>query len=82
MKNWRDKKGGLPAAADPLAGHPPGTLPHLMDRWLRQHTLRGCSQATVSSYRWPLLRFLKWDAARTLGPAEVCLPLPARVRIS
>ena len=68
MKRWSQHRGGLPPSADPLAGQPPGSLPELMERWLRHNLLRGCSPATIASYRWPLLRLLEWTTVHPVDP--------------
>ena len=67
MKQWSGKKGGMPPATDPLADPAPGSPADLMARWLRHNQLRGCSPATVASYRWPLLRLLEWCARQPPG---------------
>ena len=52
-----------------------------MGRWLRHNALRGCSQATVTSYGWPLKRLLEWDAGHPAAPGTGIAGLLSSARI-
>ncbi|NNM28604.1 MAG: tyrosine-type recombinase/integrase, partial [Akkermansiaceae bacterium] len=60
MKQWNDKKGGLPARSDPFEGGEAGAFDRRVLQWLAELRRRGLSPATIETYRWPLLSFRAW----------------------
>lgn len=60
MKQWSDKKGGLPARKDPFEGGEAGVFDRRVRQWIAELRQRELSPATIETYRWPLLRFRTW----------------------
>ena len=60
MKQWSDKKGGLPAREDPFEGGEAGVFDRRVRQWIAELQQRELSPATIETYRWPLLRFRTW----------------------
>ena len=78
MKQWRDRKGGLPPAKDPLKTGSAGTFDALASQWLEALKLRHLSSSTIESYRRALLRYRIWLLNNYNGSYDRIAPLVGR----